>query len=79
MQGAGREAGGVHPEESVPFLFFARCPTSLPVQEATWRRLQSKFGDGSKGSEEGGGGHDVLDVSEVGRYGDDTRQAEPDD
>ena len=44
------------------------------VQEATWRRLQTKFAESSKGTVEGGGSHDVLDLSEVGRNEDDTRE-----
>ena len=54
-------------------------PPSPPIQEATWRRLQAKFADSSKGTMEGGGSHDFLDLSEVGRNGDDTREGEPDE
>jgi hypothetical protein len=46
----------------------------MVLQEATWRRLQSKFAENSKGTVEGGGSHDFLDLSEVGRSGDDARE-----
>jgi len=53
--------------------------TSPTTQEATWRRLQAKFADSSKGTVEGGGSHDFLDMSEVGRSGDNTREAAADE
>jgi hypothetical protein len=49
------------------------------IQEATWRRLQAKFADSSKGTLQDGGSHDFLDTSEVGRNGDDTREAQVDE
>jgi hypothetical protein len=41
--------------------------------------LQAKFADSSKGTVEDGGGHEHLDLSEVGRNGDDTREAQADE
>lgn len=82
MQGAVRKASRLHSKKSA--LRLCRIcrvlfVTSPVVQEATWRRLQSKFADSSKGSTEGGGSHDFIDHSEVGREGDDTREAQTDE
>ena len=75
MQSAGGEAGGLHTEKGATNVSHLACGLTLRcVQEATWRRLQTKFAESSKGTVEGGGSHDVLDLSEVGRNEDDTRE-----
>jgi hypothetical protein len=64
----------IHHHISNIYYHISNVHILMVLQEATWRRLQSKFAENSKGTVEGGGSHDFLDLSEVGRSGDDARE-----